>query len=156
MNIANIKADYKAVAHYVEDRLLQGAAFEKTVRDSFHEDEPLMRQFVRHCNLASLRCSFEKHRGYNYSDALLVFTGDIEKLRALTKDSKRSYVAPSEKFFKDVEDTLRMVHFMRGSGNIASAMLIEERISEEYLPRIHEVKDRNRLRGILIKHEYGL
>ncbi len=156
MNIADMQADYKKVAHDLEDRLAQGAAFEETVRDSFREDESLMRQFLRHCDLTSLRCSFEKHHGQGFSDSLLNFTNGIKYLRDLTKDPERPYFIASEKAFQVLEGALHGARLMRESGHTASAMLIEERISTEYLPRMRKAEDRNRLRGILIQHEYGL
>lgn len=156
MTIAAIKDDFRNARNHVEDRLWQGAGFEDTVRDFFCADEELMRQFVRDCQLGSLKRSFESHRGKGFSDLLAGFVGQLEDMRALTKKRETPYVAANEKLFEGIEDSLRMARLMRENGNDISAMLIEERISGEYLPRLREAKDRNRVRGVLMMHEFGI
>ena len=156
MTIADIKDDFRNAAHHVEDRLWQGAAFEFTVRDFFCADEALMRQFVRDCHLDSLRRSFDHHRGKGFSDMLLGFVDQIAKMRKLTRKCDAPYVMARESLFTEITDSLRMARLMRENGNNISAMLIEERIDAEYLPRLREMNDRNRVRSMLMMHEFGI
>lgn len=156
MSIAAIKDDFRNAKNHVEDRLWQGAVFETTVLDFFCADKGLMRQFVRDCQLGSLKRSFESHRGKGFSDVLAGFVGQIESMRALTKNRETPYVAANEKLFEGIKDSLRMARMMRENGSDISAMLIEERIDAEYLPRLREAKDSNRVRGILIMHEFKI
>ncbi len=156
MNIAALTDDFRNAKHHVEDRLWQGAAFENTVRDFFCADEALMRSFVRDCQLSSLQRSFASHSGQGFADVLANFVGDIAKMRKLTKDGKTPYIVANEALFSRIEDSLRMARMMRENGSDVSAMLIEQRIDAEYIPRLREMNDRNRVRGLVMMHELGI
>ncbi len=155
-HIQQIKDDFRNARHNVEDRLSLGAAFDRTVRDFFYEDPELMRDFVRDCRLDCLRDSFHKNRHHAFSDSLLLFVKHIEDMRKLEKKTDIPYIAATTKLFEEIEDSLRIARLMRENNCVPSALLVEERILSEFMPRMRDMNDRNRVRGLVMMHQLGI
>ncbi len=115
-----------------------------------------MRDFVRDCRLSCLRDSFNKNRHHAFSDSLLPFIKQIETMRQLTSNPDRSYISVTPQLIEEFTDNLRIARLMRENNCVPSALLVEERIAGEYIPRMREMQDRNRVRGLLMRHELGL
>lgn len=154
-HVQQIRDDFTRARHHVEDRLSLGAPLDMTVREFFCEDQALMRDFVRDCRVDCLRESFRKNSGHAFSAPLLNFIDQIGRIQKLTRTAS-PYIVATPEIFGEIADNLRIARMMRENNYEPSAMLVEERISADIMPRLRHYEDRNRVRALMMAHEFGL
>lgn len=153
-------------------KIMQGAEFSATVRDSF-EIEQDARLFAREISLKELTTSFSRVKGDLLSAKVERIFSRLEGFKTEANRHSRTKsqvqakglfvltplspeISPvTERFFKILDEALVVAAECKKQDRLPLAIALEEKIEHYFISFIPETKMRNQARGKLYLHQAG-